>query len=135
MEKNQLSTSYPSGSSTLNRPQKSKDKASVGTNTEVETLTHKTAPLVIDNSSTKTVEHKYVTQAGPAVQVSKAKPVQAAVAAQTANCDNKNFKTTVTHNVINQDNKNQGRPVAAPRSIEPHPVSRSSSIKVDIMSR
>ncbi|RZC40014.1 rho GTPase-activating protein 92B, partial [Asbolus verrucosus] len=147
-EKNSLSSSYPSGSSTLNRPQKPKDnskpKTSIGVNTDErrrslapeeahKTETVKSGPLVNLDSS-RTVVHKVITEPATPVQVSKAKPVQPIVA-QNANCDNKNFKTTITH-PVNQELV-AAKPVAAPRSIDADKtsVTRSSSIKIDLMTR
>jgi hypothetical protein len=139
-EKNVMSASYPSGSSTLNRPQKPKDssklKTSIGVNTDRinhQEETHKSetakqAPLVSLDSS-KTVAHKVITEPATPVQVSKAKPVQP-ILAQNA-CDNKNFKTTLTHSVMAEAAAPQAKPVAAPRSIDAT-VTRSSSIRIDL---
>ncbi|XP_063925486.1 rho GTPase-activating protein 44 isoform X2 [Zophobas morio] len=143
-DKNVMSASYPSGSSTLNRPPKPKEpvvkcnKTSVGVNTDDRRMslhqedTHKndvskTAPLVSLDSS-KTVAHKVITEPATPVQVSKAKPVQPVIA-QNA-CDNKNFKTTITHPVTDGGVTPVQKPVAAPRSIDG--VTRSSSIKIEL---
>ncbi|XP_044268980.1 SH3 domain-binding protein 1-like isoform X2 [Tribolium madens] len=140
-EKNSMSSSYPSGSSTLNRPQKPREnpkpKTSIGVNTDDRKMslsqeeTHKPEvikpPPLVNLDSSKTVAHKVITEPATPVQVSKAKPVQPVVA-QNA-CDNKNFKTTITHSLV-QDGVCQ-KPIAAPRSIDTG-VKRSSSIKIDL---
>lgn len=132
-EKSVISASYPSGSSTLNRPQKPKEntkqKTSIGINTDKMSLSQEEThnkPLVNLDSS-KTVAHKVITEPATPIQLSKAKPVQPVIA-QNA-CDNKNFKTIITHS-LNQDGICQ-KPIAAPRSIDAS-VTRSSSIKIDL---
>lgn len=142
-ERNAMSASYPSGSSTLNRPQKPKEnpkpKITIGINTEERKKsleeTHKTTGSLV-NLDNKTVGHKVITEPATPVQVSKAKPVQPIIA-QNANCDSQNFKTTVIHSVNQQEN---AKPIAAPRiSLDNErggaTVSRSSSIKIDLMTK
>lgn len=130
---NERISSYPSGSSTLNRSHKIKEenrspkvkeekvKASVGVNTDDSRVKRKS--LVLDgdahnkidapnsqnlvNLEDRTVDHKYISQPAANVQISKAKPVQQAVP--------QNFVTEAVFRT--GSDQIDLKPVAAPRSI------------------
>lgn len=138
-ERINLTASYPSGSSTLNRPKLKPDavpkmKTSVGVNTDEITVgsvrrrslvnestenSHKTsdtpkAALVIDDPKAM-ADHKYVMQPTANIQVSKAKPVQPL---QVTIAE----KPPLANNVLQKSSNNHsgdspGKPVAAPRSL------------------
>lgn len=143
---NERVSSYPSGSSTLNRSHKVKEenrtakvkeekvKTSIGTNTDDSRVKRKSLVLEGDshnridapnsqnlvNLEDRTVDHRYISQPATNVQISKAKPVQQAVP--------QNFVTEAVFRTGSE--QIDLRPVAAPRSIiTDTSLNRSSSVR------
>lgn len=130
---NERVSSYPSGSSTLNRLHKVKEenrspkvkeekvKTSTGTNTDDSRVKRKSLvseadthnkmdapnPQNLVNLEDRTVDHKYISQPAANVQISKAKPVQQAMP--------QNFVTEAVFRTGSE--QTDSRPIAAPRSI------------------